>query len=63
MVFRSGAFAALILFKDAATRLGWKLNYQPCDHGCRENDASHHYATFLVIADAPWGNTGSMSNF
>ena len=23
----------------------WELNHQPCDHGCRKNDAQHHSAT------------------
>ena len=36
---------ALILCKDATTRLGWELNHQPCDHGRRKNDAANHSVT------------------
>ena len=34
-----------ILSKDAITELGWELNYQPCDHGRRQNEAPNHSAT------------------
>ena len=38
------------LIKDATTRLGWKLNHQPCDRGRRKNDAPNHSATLLTRA-------------
>ena len=51
-----------IIFKDAATRLGWEWNYQSWDQGRRKNGAWRNiFSSFVLTAKV--GTDGNLKKF